>query len=51
MKNFIKQHIRKANIGMMKRYLLKEQGYEDDVVNSMSYDELKECYDSYHEEW
>ena len=51
MENFIKQHNRKANIVMMKRYLLKEQGYEDDVVNSMSYDELEECYNSYHEEW
>ena len=36
---------------IMKHYLLKEQGYEEDVVNNMSFKELQECYDYYHEEW
>lgn len=51
MKDFIRQHNRKASVSLMKHYLLKEQGFDDEVVNTMSYAELKECYDSYHEEW
>lgn len=42
---------RNESASMMKHYLLKEQGYEDSVVKRMSYDELKECYDHYHDEW
>lgn len=31
------------------RYLLKEQGYDEDVVRSMSGKELVETYEHYHE--
>ena len=41
---------KKALKAMYKRYLLKEQGYEDEVVNSMAFDELQESYNHYHEE-
>ena len=51
MDNFVKKHNKMANASMMKHYLLKEQGFEDDAVNDMSYEELKECYDYYHEEY
>lgn len=40
---------RMENAATMRRYLLKEQGYDEDVVKKMSYAELKECYDYYHE--
>lgn len=48
--NYVTEN-RKAAKAMYKRYLLKEQGYDDDVVNSMTYDELKEAYESWHEEY
>ena len=40
----------RASMEMYKRYLLKEQGYDERVVNEMSYEELQETYDYYHEE-
>jgi hypothetical protein len=50
MNNFVSDN-KKALKAMYKRYLLKEQGYEDEVVNSMTIDELREAYESYHEEY
>ena len=50
MNNYVSDN-RKAIKAMYKRYLLKEQGYEDEVVNSMTIDELREAYESYHEEY
>jgi len=50
MEKWMQQQNRKANAAMMKRYLLKEQGYEDEVVDNMSYAELKESYDFHHNE-
>lgn len=32
------------------RYLLEEQGYDEDVVARMSLKELEETYNEYHEE-
>ena len=40
---------RQADAAMMRHYLLKEQGYDDDVVRNMPYAELRECYEHYHE--
>lgn len=38
--------------GTIRRYLLKEQGYEDDVVKALSKGELEELWEHYHEgEW
>lgn len=38
--------------GTIRRYLLKEQGYEDDVVKALSNGELEELWEHYHEgEW
>ena len=51
MNAYIRKQNQKASASMMRRYLLKEQGYEDDVVNNMSYAELKETYDYWHNEW
>ena len=48
---YIRKQNQKASAAMMRRYLLKEQGYDDDVVNSMSYAELKESYDYWHNEY
>lgn len=50
MNNFVSDN-KKALKAMYKRYLLKEQGYENEVVNSMTIDELREAYESYHEEY
>ena len=47
---YIKKMNRNASAAMMRHYLLKEQGYDDDVVNGMSYEELKESYDYWHSE-
>lgn len=33
----------------MRRYLLKEQGWDEDVVRSLSREELEEAYDHYNE--
>ena len=33
----------------MRRYLLKEQGWDKDVVRSMTKSELEEAYEHYHE--
>lgn len=33
----------------MRRYLLKEQGWDDEVVRSLSKEELVEAYEHYHE--
>ena len=49
--DYIRKHNQKANMAMMRRYLLKEQGYEDEVVNAMSYEDLKETYDYWHNEF
>ena len=46
----IKLDNKKASIAEMKRYLAKEQGYEDKVLKSMTYAELKEAYDYYCQE-
>ena len=35
----------------IRRYLLKEQGFDEDVVKSMSKSELEELWEHYHEEW
>ena len=48
---YIRKQNQKASAAMMRRYLLKEQGYDDDVVNSMSYAEYKEYYDYWHNEY
>ena len=40
---------KKSMKAMYKRYLLKEQGFDEDVVNSMTISELKETYEYYHE--
>lgn len=51
MNAYIRKQNQKASAAMMRRYLLKEQGYDDDVVNNMSYAELKETYDYWHNEY
>lgn len=33
----------------IKRFLLKEEGFEEEVVNEMSKEELLELWDHYHE--
>lgn len=50
MNNFVSDN-KKALKAMYKRYLLNEQGYENEVVNSMTINELREAYESYHEEY
>ena len=35
----------------IRRYLLKEQGFDEDVVKAMSKSELEELWEYYHEEW
>ena len=35
----------------IRRYLLKEQGFEEDVVNEMSNEELVELWNHYHEDY
>jgi len=50
MDSFIRNMNRQARKAEMKDYLLKEQGWEDEHVNKMSYDELEEAWDHYHEE-
>lgn len=37
--------------GVIRRYLLKEQGFDEDVVKAMSKSELEELWEYYHEEW
>jgi hypothetical protein len=37
--------------GAIRRYLLKEQGFDEDVVKAMPKDELEELWEHYHEEW
>lgn len=34
----------------IRRYLLKEQGFDEDVVKGMSLDELIETWDYFHEQ-
>lgn len=38
-----------ASKSEMRRYLLKEQGWDDDVVRSLSPEELREAYEHYTE--
>lgn len=33
----------------MRRYLLKEQGWDEDVVRNLTKSELEEAYEHYHE--
>ena len=35
----------------IKRYLLKEQGFDEEVVNEMSEEELIELWNHYHEDY
>lgn len=35
----------------IRRYLLKEQGFDEDVVNEMSNEELIELWNHYHEDY
>ena len=39
-----------SDFNRIKRYLLKEQGFDEEVVKSMSKDELIELWDYYHED-
>lgn len=39
----------KASISEIRRYLLREQGYEEDTVKNMSKAELQELWEYYHE--
>ncbi len=39
-----------VKVSEMKRYLLKEQGYEDKEVNNMSIEDLYDLYTMYQED-
>lgn len=47
--NKYRAHNRKARAAEIRRYLLKEQGWDNEAVAQMSYDELVEMWDHYHE--
>jgi len=40
-----------VSISEAKRYLLKEQGFDDEQVARLSRDEILELYDHYHEDY